>query len=251
MSMSEPLPQTAWEMKVSWNGSEMELQHLQQRIELPLVEKDGITSLPIEGFDREHSPGLVQREAEDQLDCLNGALRLEGINGFFSPSGLLRNESGGKSTQYVFLEGACSIGVTMSAWFTCYDKDGNLIPEPPIQPKPLTGAATQNPRVRQVLGLVSKMEKEDWSTLYKIIEIILASGAPIKEWGLKKTLDKVTSVANNPEAIGHKARHAVIKGTGSQVRMTFDQAKAHVFKAVQKWVTHEIDKPDVKNTDEL
>jgi len=250
MSMSEQLPPTAWEMKVSWNGSEMELQHLQQRIELPLVEKDGITSLPIEGFDREHSPALVQREAEDQLDCLNGALRLEGINGFFSPSGLRRNEPDGKSTQYVFLEGACSIGVTMSAWFTCYDKDGNLIPEPPIQPKPLTGAATQNPLVRQVLGLVSKIENEDWSTLYKIVEIILASGAPIKEWGLKKTLDKVTSVANNPEAIGHKARHAVTKGTGSQVRMTFDQARAHVFKAVQKWIAHERDKPDAKNTDE-
>ena len=76
------------------------------------------------------------------------------------------------------------------------------------------------------------------------------SAKNLKEWGLKKTLDKVTSVANNPEAIGHKARHAVTKGTGSQVRMTFDQARAHVFKAVQKWIAHERDKPDAKNTDE-
>lgn len=227
-------------MRVSWNGSEMELRQLKQRIELPLVEKDGITSLPIRGFDREHSPGLVQQQAKELLECINGELRLEGIAGFFCASGLHRNEPDGKSTQYVFLEGACSIGVVMTASFTCYDKDGNLIPEPPIQPKPLIGTATQSARVRQVLGFVAKLENEDWSSLYKIIEIIQASGAPVKEWGLKNTLDKVTAVANNPEAIGHRARHA--KGNGSKVRMTFAQAKDHVFRAVKKWVEYESSK---------
>lgn len=250
MIMSEQLPSTAWEMKVSWNGSEMELQHLQECIELPLVEKDGITSLPIKGFDREHSPGLVQREAEGLLECINGELRLEGAKGFFSPSGLHRNEPDGKSTQYVFMEGVCSIGVVMTASITCYDKDGNLIPDSPIPPKQLVGAATKNLRVRQLLGLVSKLQQDDWSTLYKIAEIAITSGAPLEEWGVKKMLEKVKSVANNPEAIGHKARHAVTKGSPSKVRMTFDQAKGDVFRVVQRWLAHESAKSDAKTANE-
>lgn len=244
MSMSEQPPPPVWEMKVSWSSSEIELQHVQQRIELPLVEKDGGTRLPIKGFDREHSPGLVQREAEELLECLNGALRLEGITGFFSPSGLHRNEPDGKSTQYVFMEGACSIGVVMTASITSYDKDGNLIPDPPIQTKPLVGAATQNLRVRLLLGLVSKLQQDDWATLYKIAEIVITSGAPLEDWGIKKTLEKVKTVANNPEAIGHKARHAVTKGSPSKVRMTFDQAKTDVFRVVQQWLAHQSTKPD-------
>ncbi|MHD0644742.1 hypothetical protein ACYPKM_03850 [Pseudomonas aeruginosa] len=242
MSMSEQLSMTTWEMKLSWNGEETELDHVQKRIELPLIDKDGMKLLPLHGFDWELSPGEVQREAELLIECLNGELRLEGINGSFTPSGLYRNEPDGKATQYVFGEGVSQLRIGVFFQVTCYDKDGNPIPESPLQPKPLPGVGLKNPQLRKALGLVARVEVDDWPTLYKIVELIITSGAPLKDWGLSKQLDKVKDVANNPHAIGDKARHAVAKGSGSKARMTFDQAKACVFQAVQKWITHESDK---------
>lgn len=239
MNMGEQVSSAVWEMSVNWNGSEVELGQLQRRIELPFVEKDGITSLPINGRDRDHSPERVQQEAEDLLVCLNGALRVEGVKGSFSLGVLRRNESGGKSTQYIFLESTCSIGIGATATITCYDKDGNLIPDPPVERKPLLGMGAQNSRVRQLLGFAAKLQQDDWPTLYKIVEIVINSGAPLREWGVKQVLDKVKDVANNPEAVGLKARHAVIKGSPSKARMTFDQARNEVFQVVQKWLEYE------------
>ena len=236
--MTHDIDVTPWELRVQWSRSAEEFEYLQQRIEFPFVIRDGFTHLPIKGFEWSHDPGSVQKAAEEQLRCLNGQMVLGGIDGSFSPFGLHRHEPSGRSTQYIFAEGHCRVGIC--AWMSgeCYDQGGNLISQADPPPKPIMDGLENDPQVREVLGFLSELQQDDWGILYKIVELIIASGAPLKDWGMESALDKVKAVANNPIALGRRARHAVQKGSPAKARLTFDRAREIVFSAVRQWRAH-------------
>lgn len=81
----------------------------------------------------------------------------------------------------------------------------------------------------------------DWSTLYKVIELIREDCGgerhfASRRWCSRTKYDLFKRTANSPRAIGKDARHGVEKTVPPKKPMTLAEAQAFVRKVVRAWV---------------
>ena len=116
--------------------------------------------------------------------------------------------------------------------------DGKLTPQPP--PLGPRHAAVQDANVAEALAILGKPTPLGWVELYKVYEIVRASGVlhtAADAAGLKPSDVKLfTHTANHPEASGDEGRHARTQQQPPKNPMPIEQARDLVSRLVRAWL---------------
>jgi hypothetical protein len=205
--------------------------------DLRVVEESDGYYLRSDRFEAYEKAGQVRALAQDMLERLVGAAKLERSN--FRPikqGSIVRKDDDGRMDRHVFLEGVIN-GVSKVS-VKKLGSDGTE--ETPQAPRPGIWAAIAeyDEKVHQALRFWAK-DPDDWGNLFKIWEVIesdLGSDIFRHGWASKKEVERFTHTANSPEALGDEARHAKKRGQPPAKPMTIGEAKQLINGLLVKWI---------------
>ncbi len=173
-------------------------------------------------------------EIEDAADARGAALELAFILSgvaalrFGSRSALRLGRSelldpNGRSHQYVFPEPATiEIGIGAK----------------PLTPEFIVAAvqlALDDPLVLRALQLYGQGDRT-WTNLYRVVELMEASGAVLERWTTRARMRQFRHTANHPAASGLEARHGHLKKQPPPKPMTRREARLLVESLLHRWI---------------
>jgi len=100
----------------------------------------------------------------------------------------------------------------------------------PVLGPTIVANAGSNPAISDLLELVATHE-HDFSTLYKVYEIVRSEAGPsLWSWTSKKKAERFTATANHRAAGGLSGRHGVSHAQPPKKPMTIEESRRYVLR---------------------
>ena len=182
------------------------------------------------------NPNHLRAEAATRLALCNGIARLL-VSGF-QPVQLSGPYSVEGKGNFAVLNTAVE-SATAFAIGVVSDNGVPLEPPPPPAPK-LISVAGRSPAADEAYRLMGSTKELNWSTLYKVFEIVKKEVGTErklirKNWTSKSEISAFTGSANSARVSGDEARHAeFVSGTPTNT-MTLTEARAFIIELVRAW----------------
>ena len=238
------------EWMVCVTGDDFDLQELSKSLnspELCVIKEENECYLKSTSFKQLSSDNKVQNKAKNILSLFNGVLRLAlGTREPITIAKVIKIKDDGNRETYVY--GSLRIPVKSRASIksvTIVSSNGTV--QEIQQPDPILSwikIAQGNENVAKVFRLLANFGY-DWVNLNRILEVIMkdvggSSNITRKGWATKKSIDRFTGTANNPDVIGDTARHGIAKNKPLEDPMTFSEAKSLIETVLHNWLRSKI-----------
>lgn len=176
--------------------------------------------------------------APDLLTRANGLGRVH--NPSFRPVTLAMNFDDGDHVHHVVLADTVEARSKLRAVAVVTSADGEPMPQPPPPSPRHASVGSRDADVTQALAIMGQPAPLGWVELYKIYEIVKASGAlpPARDAaGLTDAdLSRFTHTANHPDASGDDSRHARSAQQPPRTPMPIEQARDLASRLVRAWI---------------